>query len=134
MVDLLDCRSWILCNVLLCIKFVITKFNVLTLGRNDQDFEDDEEASSENIKQSPIAESIVLGLGGLDNIVDVDNCISRLRVEVKDGSLIDEALLQKSQPNGIIRPDEHTIHVVYGGRITAVRNMVDDYMYANKKK
>ncbi len=114
-------------------RFVITKFNVLTLGRNDNDFEDDETTEAVHIDESPIAESIILGLGGLDNILDVDNCISRLRVEVKDMSLIDETLLQKSQPNGIIKPDANTIHVVYGGRITAIRNLVDDYMYGHKK-
>lgn len=79
--------------------------------------------------------NIVDGLGGLDNIVDVDNCITRLRVEVKDGNLIKEDLIKKTQPNGIVRPDGNTIHVVYGGRITKIRNIVDNYIYelrANK--
>lgn len=112
--------------------FVIKKFNVLTLGRSDSDFEDDDSSEGGIIQISETAKIIVEGLGGLDNIVDVDNCISRLRVEIKDGSKIDEDLIRKTNPNGIIRPDANTIHIVYGGRITSVRNQVDDYMYSCK--
>lgn len=115
--------------------FIIQKFNVLTLGRQATDFEDDANVQSDEIVK-PIAElnmaigkMIVDGLGGIENIVDVDNCISRLRVEVKDGKLVDEALLKKTNPNGIVHPDENTVHVVYGGRVTAMRNVTDDYIY-----
>lgn len=118
--------------------FIITKFNVMTLGRRDSDFSEEEETSafvSVTDQDRATAENIIEGLGGLDNIVDVDNCITRLRVEVKDGNLIKEDLIKKTQPNGIVKPDANTIHVVYGGRITKIRNIVDNYIYelrANK--
>lgn len=118
--------------------FIITKFNVMTLGRRDSDFSEEEETSafvSITDQDRATAVNIIEGLGGLDNIVDVDNCITRLRVEVKDGNLIKEDLIKKTQPNGIVRPDANTIHVVYGGRITKIRNIVDNYIYelrANK--
>lgn len=115
--------------------FIIQKFNVLTLGRQATDFEDDANVQSDEFVK-PIAESnmvigktIVDGLGGIENIVDVDNCISRLRVEVKDGKLVDESILKKTNPNGIVRPDDNTVHVVYGGKVTAMRNVTDDYIY-----
>lgn len=119
-------------------SFIITKFNVMTLGRRDSDFSEEEETSAFVVTTDAdraAAMNIVDGLGGLDNIVDVDNCITRLRVEVKDGNLIKEDLIKKTQPNGIVRPDANTIHVVYGGRITKIRNIVDNYIYelrANK--
>lgn len=119
-------------------SFIITKFNVMTLGRRDSDFSEEEETSAFVVTTDAdraAAMNIVDGLGGLDNIVDVDNCITRLRVEVKDGNLIKEDLIKKTQPNGIVRPDGNTIHVVYGGRITKIRNIVDNYIYelrANK--
>ncbi len=119
-------------------SFIITKFNVMTLGRRDSDFSEEEETSAFVVTTDTdraAAMNIVDGLGGLDNIVDVDNCITRLRVEVKDGNLIKEDLIKKTQPNGIVRPDANTIHVVYGGRITKIRNIVDNYIYelrANK--
>ena len=117
-------------------RFIIQKFNVMTPGRRKTDFEDDEELTGEpsdmgNDDRS-IAEYIVNGLGGINNITDIDNCISRLRVEVKDSSIIDENMINKSKPNGIVRPDNQTIHVVYGGRITKIRNIVDNYIYELK--
>ncbi len=111
-------------------KFTILKLNIPTLGRNAEDFEELDQ--SEEVVQSrsdeDTAKLIVTGLGGLDNIVEVDNCISRLRVEVKDSSLIDEVAIKKTSPNGIIVPDKNNIHIVYGGRITKMRNTVDNYM------
>lgn len=117
--------------------FIILKFNVMTIGRRANDFDDDEEefegATVEEADRKT-AEYIVEGLGGMNNIVDVDNCISRLRVEVVDGQLVQEDLLKKTQPNGIVRPDGTTVHVVYGGRISKMRNIVDNYMYELKNK
>jgi PTS system maltose and glucose-specific IIC component len=116
--------------------FIIRKFNVLTIGRRKTDFEDNEEDDTENVpvkeQDLKIAENIVSGLGGLANIVDVDNCISRLRVEVKNGELVKEEYLKKTNPNGIVRPDANTVHVVYGGRVSKMRNIVDNYMYEHK--
>lgn len=111
-------------------KFTILKLNIATLGRSNSDFEDEDE--SEEVVQSrtdrETAELIINGLGGIDNIVEVDNCISRLRVEIKDSSKIDQTLIKKTKPNGIIVPDSNNIHIVYGGHITKIRNVVDDYM------
>lgn len=114
-------------------SYIISRFNVMTLGRRDTDFVEAEEVSSDSKKISAddavIAGYIIDGLGGIDNIVDVDNCITRLRVELKDGSKVRRELINKTNPNGIVTPNENTIHIVYGGRITKIRNIVDDYLY-----
>lgn len=114
----------------LTFKMAILKLNIPTLGRSTEDFasEADNDNSIENRSDEQIAALIVEGLGGIDNIVEVDNCISRLRVEIKDNQLIDQAAIKQTNPNGIIVPDQHNIHIVYGGRITKMRNIVDDYM------
>ncbi|MFL8952432.1 PTS transporter subunit EIIC [Helcococcus kunzii] len=116
-------------------KFVIEKFNVLTIGRQDGDFnvvaEYDDDINM-NIEDEKLAEIVVEGLGGLDNIVGIDNCISRLRVEVKDSSLANEDLFRKTGSKGLIIPDDKSIHVVYGGKVTKMRNIVDDYYYSKK--
>ncbi|MGL4997569.1 PTS transporter subunit EIIC [Cetobacterium sp.] len=120
-------------------SIIIKKFNVLTIGRNKNDFEDTEsediEIKSQNIGKTPtdgIVEELVAGLGGMENIVEVDNCISRLRIEVKDSLLINQDLIKKSKPNGIIVPDKNNVHIVYGGKVTKMRNLLDNYIFAMK--
>lgn len=118
--------------------FIIKKFNILTLGRSQDDFKDsdDEAEKSESSngagKVDNLAETMIEGLGGLDNIVEVDNCISRLRIELKDSSKVNQDLIKKSKPNGVIIPDAHNIHIVYGGRVIKMRNMLDDYIFSKK--
>lgn len=117
-------------------SFVIKKFNVMTMGRSYSDFEESEEISNDDktlgTEDNKVAEDLINGLGGVKNIVDVDNCISRLRIEIKDRALINEDLIKKSKPNGIIIPDNNNVHIVYGGRVTKMRNLVDDYIFATK--
>ncbi|MGL6166738.1 MAG: PTS transporter subunit EIIC [Fusobacteriaceae bacterium] len=117
-------------------SIIIKKFNILTIGRNKNDFEntesDDTDTKPQNKGNTPadgIIEDLVAGLGGIKNIVEVDNCISRLRIEVKDSSLVDQNLMKKSKPNGIIVPDKNNVHIVYGGRVTKMRNLLDDYIF-----
>lgn len=121
-------------------SFIIRKFNVMTIGRSESDFEEKEDETSTETKisensspENSIAEDVVLGLGGIENIIDVDNCISRLRIEIKDKNKVNQDLIKKSKPNGIIIPDDHNVHIVYGGRVTKMRNLVDDYIFARKK-
>ncbi|MGL5099198.1 MAG: PTS transporter subunit EIIB, partial [Fusobacteriaceae bacterium] len=79
---------------------------------------EDTDTKSQNKGNTPadgIIEDLVAGLGGIKNIIEVDNCISRLRIEVKDSSLVDQNLMKKSKPNGIIVPDKNNVHIVYGG-------------------
>jgi glucose-like phosphotransferase system IIB component len=119
-------------------SFIINKFNVMTIGKSASDFEEVEEksenttSSQTNSQENSLGADIVAGLGGIDNIVDVDNCISRLRVEIKDKSKVNQELIKKSKPNGIIIPDDHNVHIVYGGRVTKMRNLVDDYLFSKK--
>ncbi|MPN06469.1 PTS system maltose-specific EIICB component [bioreactor metagenome] len=56
-------------------------------------------------------------LGGKENIVEIDNCISRLRLILKDTSLVDENLLKKTGSLGIIKINETNIQVVYGAKV-----------------
>lgn len=74
------------------------------------------------------ASMVVEGLGGLDNIVKVNNCISRLRVDLKDMSLVNEDLLKKTGSMGIMKPSETHIHVVYGPKVQSVADAVKEFM------
>lgn len=118
-------------------SFLIKKFNIGTIGRKLSDFEDESDtdaADKMTLEEADLiqAQYIVDGLGGIENIVDVDNCISRLRVEVKDGKIVNEDMIKKTKPNGIVRPNENNVQIVFGGRVTKMRNIVDDYLYSKK--
>lgn len=107
-------------------KWYIVKFNVPTPGR-------EEDASSDNIlikekRFDEIANLVIEGLGGKDNIVSVENCITRLRVDFKDKNKIDNKLLKDSGCSGVFFPSSNHIHVVYGPLVEFVRNAVDDKM------
>lgn len=118
-------------------SYIIKKFNILTVGRSASDFDEVEEETITvkdlSKEQNEMAQLLADGLGGLDNIVDVDNCISRLRVEIKDKDRVNQSLLEKTKPNGIVIPDPHNVQIVYGGRVTKMRNLLDDYIFNAKK-
>lgn len=68
------------------------------------------------------AEAILAGLGGSDNIVDLEACITRLRVEVEDPARVDEAALRSAGAFGVVRTG-HAIQVVVGAEAD---NLVED--------
>lgn len=70
---------------------------------------------------------ITEGLGGRDNISDVDCCATRLRVTVHDEAKVDELLLKESGAAGVIRRSKG-IQVVYGPRVTVIKSDLEDYL------
>lgn len=58
----------------------------------------------------------------------VNNCISRLRVDVKDMSLINETLLKSTGSMGIVKPSATHIHVIYGPKVEKVAKQVKEAM------
>lgn len=70
---------------------------------------------------------ITEGLGGRDNISDVDCCATRLRVTVHDEAKVDELLLKESGAAGVIRRGKG-IQVVYGLRVTVIKSDLEDYL------
>ncbi|WP_327071564.1 PTS glucose/sucrose transporter subunit IIB [Kitasatospora sp. NBC_01250] len=73
------------------------------------------------------AEKIVAGLGGIDNIEEVEGCITRLRTEVKDASLIDEAALKAAGAHGVVKMGT-AIQVVIGTDADPIAAEIEDMM------
>ena len=67
-----------------------------------------------------IAATILEGCGGKDNIASIDNCITRLRLEVKDSSLVDEKKIKSAGAAGVIRPSKTAVQVVVGTKVQFV--------------
>ena len=99
----------------------------LSIDVNEDEVEDTS-IQSNGQGASDLATKIIDGLGGFDNIVAVNNCISRLRVDVKDMSLINETLLKSTGSMGIVKPSATHIHVIYGPKVEKVAKQVKEAM------
>ena len=71
------------------------------------------------------AEQIVAGLGGLDNIVEIEPCITRLRTEVRDAALVDEAALRSAGAHGVLRAGR-VVQVVVGPEADTLAGEIED--------
>ena len=71
------------------------------------------------------AQSIVDALGGFDNIVEIEPCITRLRCELEDGSLVDEVALKVAGAHGVVRRGE-TVQVVVGPNADVLAEDIED--------
>lgn len=94
-------------------KYVIEKKNLKTPGRDVEDASDD----VVQVEASELGTTILKAIGGKENIRDIDNCISRLRLILNDTSVVDEAALKTTGSLGIIRINENNIQVVYGPKV-----------------
>ena len=100
-------------------RFAITKWNLKTPGRED-DQEGELKIELANDDYTAMAEVILEGLGGKENIVSIDHCITRLRLEVKDRLLVDEKKIKSSGASGVIRPGKTAVQVVIGPKVQFV--------------
>ena len=69
-----------------------------------------------------IAERVLAGLGGKDNIVEVDYCATRLRTEIKDYTLVDEKAIKNAGVAGVVRPSKTAVQVIVGPKVQFVHD------------
>ncbi len=100
-------------------RVAITKWNLKTPGREDDD-DDDSKAVLANDDFTAVAATILEGLGGKGNIVSLDNCITRLRLEIKDYTAVDEKKIKSAGIAGIIRPSQKSVQVIVGTKVQFV--------------
>ena len=102
-------------------RFIITKFNLKTPGREDDDVSEEEmNTSLSNNNFDEVAKQIFDALGGHDNIVSIDNCITRLRLDVKDSSMINEQAIKRAGAAGVLRPSKDSVQVIIGTQVQFV--------------
>lgn len=101
-------------------RVMITKLNLKTPGREDDDDEDDSKAVLANNDFTAVAATILEGLGGKDNVVSLDNCITRLRLEIKDYTAVDEKKIKSAGVAGVIRPSQKSVQVIVGTKVQFV--------------
>lgn len=103
---------------------MIKKMNLKTPGRED-DAEGEETVEAQAVKGNSRGDvmDIVEGLGGKENIVSVTNCMTRLRVEVKDLALVDDAKINKFKNSGIVKKGTN-VQIIIGLQVGHVKSDV----------
>lgn len=109
--------------------FMIVKLDLKTPGREANNGEVKLYTRADYNKKSGDKTSMLLlkGLGGKDNISDLDCCATRLRVTVKNVDLTDEKLLKSSGASGVIRKG-NGIQIVFGPKVSVIKSALEDYM------
>ena len=101
--------------------FAITKFDLKTPGREDEDAEDAEKkVVLANNNYTEVAAGVLKAIGGKENVSSVDYCATRLRFTIKDYTQVDEKAVKAAGAAGVIRPDKSTCQVVIGTKVQFV--------------
>lgn len=113
-------------------NFLIKKFNLPTPGRagNYIDNEDESSEGTGNVQDGSLATKVIDLLGGKDNIADVDACMTRLRVTVKDLDVVaPEAKWKQNGALGLIVKDKG-VQAVYGPKADVLKSDIQDMLGA----
>ncbi len=121
-------------------RFLITKFNFKTPGREDDNTEtklytkadvnarkEGQEKKGGDAPQDSLSAVITRGLGGRKNISDVDCCATRLRCTVNRPELVDDALLKSTGASGVVHKG-NGVQVIYGPHVTVIKSNLEDYL------
>lgn len=114
--------------------FMITKLDLKTPGREADNSDPklyrrrDLEKSKKPDSNEDIASAyILMGLGGKDNLKDLDCCATRLRVTVKDPSRVTDTMLKESGASGVIHKGDG-VQVIYGPRVSVIKSNLEEFL------
>ena len=124
--------------------FLIRKFNLKTPGREEddretklytrEDFKETEKQEAASSGSSHRVSALILqGLGGRENLSDVDCCATRLRVTVNEPSLVTESLLKESGASAVIKKG-NGVQVIYGPKVSVIKSDLLDFMEMENEK
>lgn len=116
-------------------RFLILKLNLKTPGRGEEENTSEaltggaekEAAAGKEENAESLGKKIVSALGGKENIENVDNCYTRLRLVLKNPDIVDESILKETGSKGVIKSGNN-VQVVYGLNVKTVRNQVDNHL------
>jgi PTS system N-acetylglucosamine-specific IIC component len=118
-------------------RFTINKFNLMTPGRelavagdetDGYDVNVNSDAGKDENETTALARRYVGAIGGSENLTGIDACITRLRLNVKDSALVNDAVAKRLGASGVIRLNKQSVQVIVGTRAeliaSAMRNIV----------
>ncbi|EPN9527026.1 maltose/glucose-specific PTS transporter subunit IIBC [Cronobacter malonaticus] len=109
-------------------RFAIARFNLKTPGREAETATVNVAPSGHTGKSGYDVPAILQALGGAENITSLDNCITRLRLSVKDMSRVDSAALKANRAIGVVQLNQHNLQVVIGPQVQSVKDEMDSLM------
>ncbi|ADL52476.1 glucose-specific PTS transporter subunit IIBC [Clostridium cellulovorans] len=124
-------RWWLVIPIGLCFaviyyfgfKFAIKKFNLKTPGREDEETA----VRVTNASGSELVVGILEALGGKENLKDLDACITRLRVQVKDKGKVDKNRLKALGASGVLEVGNN-IQAIFGPKSDTLKTQIQEYI------
>ncbi|MBR4163426.1 MAG: PTS transporter subunit EIIC, partial [Solobacterium sp.] len=121
----------------LVFRFLISTLNLQTPGRESEDqvekCNNAEVSLQETILNGINIDSVIQGIGGLKNIRTLDNCATRLRIELNDDNMVDETLLKNAGSKGVMKTGKNSIQVIIGLHVQDVADEIHKQMLSIKK-
>lgn len=115
-------------------KWYIVKFNIKTIGREDEeevvmhtkeDFKERSKTKEDKTNtENEIGHMILEAIGGVDNILTINNCFTRLRLDLKDLNVVNDDLIKKTNSRGILKKGTN-LQIVYGTNVAFYRNALE---------
>lgn len=108
-------------------KWYFEKYDVATPGRKEDLVGEGDGTKQVFTKGNGIydAEIILQALGGKENIISLDNCVTRLRLQVKDTKKVDHVILKKAGALGVVELDEHNVQVIIGAQVQSIKTGIE---------
>lgn len=106
-------------------RFLITKFDIKTPGRGDEETEETKVETKSSIRDDAVV--ILEALGGKENIQDVDACITRLRVNLNDVDKVDRETLKRLGATGVLDVPGG-VQAIYGAKAILYKNEINDIL------
>ncbi|GGF20103.1 PTS acetylglucosamine transporter subunit IIB [Halobacillus andaensis] len=114
--------------------FIIVKKDIPLIGREEEvDFDQEAGEEEKELKLSHsnheyMAKKILQYIGGKDNVTTNDHCMTRLRLELKDTSIVDMEKIKQTGAHGVIKIDKHNIQIIIGSEATTVKKELDKFL------
>lgn len=105
---------------------LIVKRNIKVVGReDDKEFSEEREEHEKDLelnhgKFEYMAKKVLQNVGGKENLVDYENCMTRLRLVVKDASVVDEEKIKQTGAHGVVKIDNEHVQIVIGPEVSNV--------------
>lgn len=97
-------------------SYFIRRYNLKTPGRE----ESEHAAPIQEQALTPTAAAYIAALGGATNIVETDCCVTRLRMAVRDRSLVNERALKELGAKGVVRVGDRHVQVIVGTQVESI--------------